>query len=59
MVDILGFDAAAVDSHRRDGGLLWYCVHAMGGEEHLLGELRNERAQHLAKLVETEDIVYE
>ena len=30
MVEILGFDAAAVDSHRRDGNRLWRCVHAIG-----------------------------
>lgn len=45
MVDILGFDAAAVDSHRREGAVLCRWVHtAWVGLE----ELRNERAQHFA-----------
>lgn len=52
MVDIFGLGAAAVDSHRRDGGLLWCCVHTMGTEEVVLDELRKDRTQHLATLVE-------
>jgi len=52
----LGFDAAAVDSHRRDGGLLWRCVYAIGADEVVLEELRIDRAQHLANFVVDKDI---
>ena len=59
MEDTLGFvDAAAVDSHRRDGAVRWRCEMDEAAHGELgLRKVRNVRAQQRAVDVEDRDMV--
>ena len=64
MVDIFGFvdeDAAAVESHRRKGGLpfLPFCLVAKAAAALVLEVARMVRAQHRAAKADDSDIAYE
>ncbi len=59
MVEIFGFvdDAAAVDSHLRDGALRWRCVDAKHAVDVGHENVRSALKQHLAPDTDGRDII--